>query len=160
MDFKHSDWSPLVDPRREAPLSGQQPTSWPWLARHRRARVVRAEVQRRGSSASAYGLAMASDPGSVEAVQSVDEYLARAALENELAHLTTATLRSKMRRSRLVMPEETAWWTQSGDGGVLTAYGIVQVSQRLREARRASIAWWCLFLLSIAALGAGAASSF
>jgi hypothetical protein len=140
-------------------LSGQLSARRTWFARYRRARVVRAEMQRRGSSESAYRLAMEHDPGSVAAVQYADEALARAALEHELAHVMTARLRWKMRRWQLVMPEDAACWIRPGEGGVLSARGIVQVTQQLREARRSRIVWWCWFLLSIGVLGAGAVTS-
>jgi hypothetical protein len=102
---------------------------------------------------------MEQDPGSVEAVHYVDESLARVALELELAHLTTAKLRRNMRRWKLLMPEEAACWTQPGEGRVLTARGIVQVTQQLREVRRSRVIWWCWLLLSIGALGAAVVSS-
>lgn len=130
------------------------------VAAARSARQLRAELQRRGSSASAYERATTCDPASIEATGHVSEFLALDALERQLAELTTISLRTKMRRRRLLMPADAESWMVQGERGTLSAQGIVMIERQLRLAQRSEIIWWCLVVFSGTALTVSALASF
>jgi hypothetical protein len=132
---------------------------WERVAALRHARSCRAELRRRGSSEEAYRRAASCDPSTAEAVHHLTDYLALDAIERQLARASTRTLRRRMHRRNMLMPQDAACWAPGLGEGRLTPYGVDSVKGQLRQAWRIDLFWLSLLLLSLGTVAISAMAS-